>query len=73
MTTMEWKVFTNCTVAGSLAHNWKVNPATIVRAIDKGHLNGIKIGSDWRFTAQQLDDYLEKRTVKNKPKKNIAV
>jgi len=56
-----------------VADNWKVNPATIVRAIDKGHLNGIKIGSDWRFTAQQLDDYLEKRTVKNKPKKNIAV
>ena len=42
---------------------WKVSNDTISLLIKKGELQGIKMGRDWRFTQDQLDSYLEKRTV----------
>lgn len=48
---------------------WKISKRTILRIIDKGDLSCIRIGTSIRFTEDQLNNYLDKRTLSNKKKK----
>lgn len=51
----------------------RVSYWTIRRQVDAGFLKGYKIGGDWRFTEDQLTEYLEQRHVdKSKRKKQTA-
>lgn len=38
----------------------KVAPRTIYKHLHEGAIKGIKIGNKWRFTHDQIKDYLQK-------------
>lgn len=46
-----------------------VHTATIYKYAQKGEIPAFKIGSDWRFTKKHIDEWIEKRTKRNKQKK----
>lgn len=47
-----------------LATFLKVSEDTIYRLISDGKIEAIKVGSQWRFTEEQVKDYLDSRTIK---------
>ena len=52
----------------------KVSEKTIMEAVRKGNLKGIKIASLWRFSDDQIDDYISMRTVcRNQKKKWVPI
>ncbi len=40
-----------------LAHYLRVHRSTIYRLLKKGQLPGFKIGSDWRFNVEVVDEW----------------
>lgn len=56
-----------------VAKEFKVSDDTIMRAIAKGHLNGLKVGRQWRFTREQLEAYEVKRTVSYLSKRKLKL
>lgn len=48
----------------------KVSSYTIERLIKSQKLSATKIGSQWRISEDQLDEYLESRTLKAKKLKS---
>lgn len=55
-----------------VAQAWGVCEATVVRQVDKGLLKGFRIGSDWRFSDEQLNEFLEQREINKSKKKKTA-
>ncbi len=49
-----------------IAEMLQVDPKTVVRQIKAGWLNAMKIGSKWRITQDQFNEYCDDRTVKFK-------
>jgi excisionase family DNA binding protein len=47
------------TSLSDLAERLHVCTATLAREIERGKLAGHKVGSQWRFTEQQITDYLK--------------
>jgi excisionase family DNA binding protein len=56
-----------------LAENLKVSEQTIMQQIRRGNLRGYKIGKGWRFSDDQIDDYMEKRLVSRVPKRKLVI
>lgn len=61
-------MFTKSQVAKMLT----VSKVTIAREVKDARLGGIKVRGQWRFTQENIDDYLESRTIKAKRKKLTA-
>lgn len=40
-----------------LAADWKVNPQTIRREIDRGNLGAFKVGDTWRIPVEEVEKY----------------
>jgi excisionase family DNA binding protein len=51
----EVKVYTVEQVAEQL----KINPRTVYRLIEIGQLHGVKVGRQWRITAEALNTFLQ--------------
>jgi excisionase family DNA binding protein len=49
-----------------LAQIFQVIPVVVTRMIRQRKLSATKFGGSWRITQDQLDEYLEKRTLKAK-------
>lgn len=47
-----------------LATFLKVSEDTIYRLISDKKIEAMKVGSQWRFTEEQVKDYLDSRTIK---------
>ena len=47
-----------------LAHYLKVHPTTIYRLLKDGHLPAFKVGSDWRFNAEEIERWCVEREMK---------
>jgi len=47
----------------------KVHAATIVREIKDGKITATKVRGQWRFRQDDIDSYLDSRTIKAKRKK----
>lgn len=43
---------------GQVAKRLGVNPTTVYRLAQKGKLPGFKVGSQWRFSPEQLDSWV---------------
>jgi len=43
-----------------LAKRFEVHPETIRRAVWRGLLEGSKVGRDWKFSEEQVGDYLKR-------------
>ena len=43
---------------GEVAKKLSVNSTTVYRLAQRGHLPGFKVGSQWRFSGQQLDSWV---------------
>ena len=43
---------------GEVAKRLGVNPTTVYRLAQKGRLPGFKVGSQWRFSEEQLDSWV---------------
>lgn len=56
-----------------LAEDLKVSNKTIFRAIEKGQLSALKIGVQWRFTEDQVGDYLQSRTISKPKRKKLKI
>lgn len=65
----EIKIYTLIEVAEKL----RVSDDTILRAIKKGELDALKIASCWRITSEQLEAYLDLRTVSFKRSKKLKI
>ena len=50
-----------------------VSDKTIMRAIDKGDMEAMKIGKLWRISDEQLNAYLAKRTVSKTKRKKLTL
>jgi excisionase family DNA binding protein len=48
---------------GELAEYLRVHKSTIYRLVKKGQLPGFKIGSDWRFNAEAIDQWRLRQAV----------
>ena len=46
-----------------LAQYLKISRSMIYRLLKRGELPGFKIGSDWRFNAEEIDRWLEERKI----------
>ncbi len=46
-----------------LAEYLKISRSMIYRLLKRGELPGFKIGSDWRFNAEEIDRWLEERKI----------
>lgn len=55
---MELKIYTMDEAAETL----KLAKSTLYRYLQSGKLKGAKIGRDWRFTEEQLKDFLKSMT-----------
>lgn len=55
-----------------VAERLKVSVDTIKRLIKNGKLSATKIGGQWRISEDQLNEYIESRTIKAK-KLKIAI
>lgn len=55
---MELRIYTIDEAAQAL----KLGKSTLYKYIKSGKLNGAKIGKDWRFTEDQLKDFLKSMT-----------
>lgn len=44
-----------------VAKRFQVNPTTIYRLAQKGHLPGFKVGGQWRFSPEMLEAWIEDR------------
>lgn len=40
-----------------LARDWKVNPQTIRREIERGNLGAFKVGDTWRIPVEEIQKY----------------
>lgn len=49
-----------------------VSIPTINRELKDAKIGAIKVRGQWRFTQENIDDYLESRTIKAKGKKHVA-
>lgn len=49
-----------------------VSIPTINRELKDARIGAIKVRGQWRFTQENIDDYLESRTIKAKRKKAVA-
>ncbi len=56
-----------------VAKEYKVSEKTIIKQVEKGDLQGIKIGWLWRFTQDQLDEWQNKRTVSYPKRKKLKL
>jgi len=45
---------------GEVAELLKVSERTVLRRVEAGELVGVKVGRAWRFTREDLQNYLEK-------------
>lgn len=41
-----------------LARQWRVSPAVIYRLVQAGHIPAVKVGGQWRCTAEAMESYL---------------
>jgi excisionase family DNA binding protein len=46
---------------GELAEYLRVHPSTLYRLLKKGQLPSFKIGSDWRFNVEAIDEWCMKQ------------
>jgi excisionase family DNA binding protein len=53
---------------GELSTYLRVHRSTIYRLLKKGELPGFKIGSDWRFNREAIDQWRLQGAVLNEPK-----
>lgn len=53
--------------------SWKTSYDTLLRAIKRGDLEGVKMGKCWKFSEEQLNNYLAKRTVSYSKKKKLIL
>ncbi len=51
-----------------LAKYLRVHPATVYRLLKNGTLPGFRVGSDWRFRAEDVDLWLRKSQTKKQPR-----
>jgi len=47
-----------------LAREWKVNPQTIRREIERGNLGAFKVGDTWRIPVEEIQKYEEQNQKK---------
>jgi len=50
--------------ARDLAQVWDVKPQTIRRWIERGELEAVKLGRDWRVTIESANRFFEARRVR---------
>lgn len=56
-----------------VAAMWKVHEDTVLRHVESGKLKATRLGRFWRFTDEQLNEYLQHRQIdKSKRKKQTA-
>jgi excisionase family DNA binding protein len=55
-----------------IATQLKVHPDTVESIIKRKELTAIKFGRQWRVSEQELESYLESRTIKAKKKPATA-
>lgn len=56
-----------------VAEAWSVAERTVLNQVNKGLLKSFKIGCEWKFSEEQINDYLEIREVdKSKRRKQTA-
>ncbi len=65
---MELRIYTIDEAAEAL----KLNKFTLYRYIKSGKLKGAKIGRDWRFTEEQLKDFLKSMTPSASTSENLS-
>lgn len=56
-TVMQSATATKVLTVNELAEYLRVHRSTIYRLLKKGQLPGFKIGSDWRFNVEVIDDW----------------
>ncbi|MGB6553353.1 MAG: helix-turn-helix domain-containing protein [Candidatus Binataceae bacterium] len=56
-TVMQSATVTKVLTVNELAEYLRVHRSTIYRLLKKGQLPGFKIGSDWRFNVEVIDDW----------------
>lgn len=56
-----------------VAETLRVSEETIVRAVKRRELTGIKVGGQWRFTEEGVKEYLDGRSIFRKKSKPIDV
>lgn len=49
-----------------------VSVQTIAREVKAARIGAIKVRGQWRFTQENIDDYLDSRSIKPKRKKSAA-
>ncbi|MFZ1889262.1 MAG: helix-turn-helix domain-containing protein [Candidatus Binataceae bacterium] len=54
---MQTATATKVLTVNELAEYLRVHRSTIYRLLKKGQLPGFKIGSDWRFNVEVIDDW----------------
>ncbi|MFZ0658162.1 MAG: helix-turn-helix domain-containing protein [Candidatus Binataceae bacterium] len=54
---MQSATATKVLTVNELAEYLRVHRSTIYRLLKKGQLPGFKIGSDWRFNVEVIDDW----------------
>jgi excisionase family DNA binding protein len=50
--------------AEQVAKRLQIRPSTVLRLAVKGEINGVKLGKSWRFTEQDIADYIESQREK---------
>jgi len=39
----------------------RIHPRTVIRLANQGELPGFKVGGQWRFKRQDIEDYIEEQ------------
>ena len=50
-----------------LSHYLRVNPSTIYRLLKEGQFPAFKVGADWRFSLEEIEQWLVEREKKPHP------
>ena len=50
--------------AEELAQTLKVHPRTILRLVERNELSAVRVGHQWRFRREWVNQWLEQNTIK---------